>query len=365
MNKIPPAFGGAINKALEQVANSAIPSVSVADACTRESFIASWSRTLSEHAKELRQKGTSLQAPVVIVYLNSTGEFAKLHGNWIHRGMFGASHLDKFAGVLAVGTASIGCYTHPTVLQDMSLFETELRAYDLQTSPTVVLVSNTKLVVWPEGIDSQHNPQEIPLSDNKVVVNLDAIDAALAQFYKSVAQQNTKWWKDRTFRTTVEQPEATVQGDLWLYLTGTFAAVALIRMEEVSGNGRRDITVYPIAKNPDAQGAVLELKTLRDVRTPVKDPNSTPTKISLQENIDWACSGVQQSAAYRDSENLDGAFLCLYDFCAGNIKDVENAVAPHALQYNVIPRRYWITASHEEYRKHFFPLNPSAGGNSH
>ncbi|MDI1271957.1 hypothetical protein [Polaromonas sp.] len=353
-------FGGALASVLEQVACSTTPRVSVADACTPESFIASWSQTLSEHAKDLRKRGTPLQAPVVVVHIESTGEFSDQYRNWIHRRMLGASHLDKYAGVLAVGTASIGCYTYPAVLQDMSSCEDELRAHNIQSSPTVVLASDTKLLIWPQGIDSEYSPIEIPLSDNVAPVNLTTIDDALSQFYKLVAQQNTKWWKDRTLRTTVEQPEATVQGDLWIYLTGTFAAVALVRLEEVSGNGRRDITVYPTVKGPDAQGAVLELKTLRDVRTPVKNPASTPIKISLQENIDWACSGVQQSAAYRDSEKLDGAFLCLYDFCAGNIMDVENAVAPHASLYEVIPRRYWITASHEEYRKHFFPLNTAA-----
>jgi hypothetical protein len=364
MNQIQTTFGGALSKALEQVANSGSINISVADAYTRESFIDSWSRTLSEHAKRLRQMGAALQAPVFIVHVGSTGEFAKLHSAWKRRQTLGASHIDNFTGLLAVGTASIGGYTHPNMLPDMNTFEAELHANDLQESPTIALVSETKLMIWPKGISAQENIFEKTLSDTKTAVNVAAIDNALAQFDELVARQNSTWWKNRTLRITVELPENTVQDDLWLYLTGTFSEVALIRKEEASGNGRRDLTVYPRMKNPQDQRAVLELKTLRDVRTPVGEVTAPPTKISLQENIDWACSGVQQTAAYRDSEKLDAAFLCLYDFCAGNTTKVEEAAAPHALQYNVILRRYWITASHKEYREHFYPLTPPAHNGS-
>ncbi|TXT40927.1 MAG: hypothetical protein FD135_829 [Comamonadaceae bacterium] len=356
MNQIQTTFGGALSKVLEQVANSATTSISVADACTGESFVAGWIRTLSEHAKHLRIEGRTLQAPAVFVFVDSVGEFAKLHADWTHRLMLGASHIDNFSGVLGVGTAAIGGYTLPATLHDMSSFECELQSSGLQTAPTIALVSESKLLIWPDGIYSGKHI-EATLSDDAMPVTLTTIDSELSRFDVSFVRQNTTWWRESKRRCTVENPEATVQNDLWVYLSTVFREVALVRKEEVSGNGRRDLTIYPTTNNPQAQKAILELKTLRDVHTPIKKANAKPTKISLKENIDWACSGVQQTAAYRDSEKADGAFLCLYDFCAENGKAVENAVAPHAKTYNVTPRRYWITASNEEYRKFFYPLN--------
>ena len=94
-------------------------------------------------------------------------------------------------------------------------------------------------MIWPKGISAQENIFEKTLSDTKTAVNVAAIDNALAQFDELVARQNSTWWKNRTLRITVELPENTVQDDLWLYLTGTFSEVALIRKEEASGNTRR------------------------------------------------------------------------------------------------------------------------------
>ena len=86
-------------------------------------------------------------------------------------------------------------------------------------------------------------------------------------------------------------------------------------------------------------------------------PGATPTKFSQKEKEDWACSGVQQTAAYRDHERLDGAFLCLYDFCAGNSPAIAAVVKVHAMKYNVLHRHYWITASHKEHREDRYPLD--------
>lgn len=364
MNQTKNRFGGALEAAVEEVAVSAASSISVADACTRESFLDGWSRTLSEYARSLRRRGTVLQAPVVLAYVADTGQFARQHAAWKRKTMLGASPLSNFAGVLAVGTASVGGYEHPQSLADMDEFEAELRRCGLQAAPTIALVSETKLVIWPDGIDGETRHFENQLDDGTIAITLEAIDRVLQRFDEVVARQNTAWWKKASLRTTVERPEATVQDALWLFLAGVFSEVARIRKEDVSGNGRSDITVLPSKGRAQDQSAVLELKTLRDVRTPTKDPDATPTKISLQENIDWACSGVQQTAAYRDHEQLDGAFLCLYDFCAGNSSKVEEAVEPHARRYKVIARRYWITASHEEYRKYFYPLSLPVGGES-
>lgn len=350
-------FGGSLDAVVEQVAESAASSISVADACTLESFLDGWSRTLTDHARHLRCIGVPLQAPIVVVYVEDVGDFARQHSNWERRVMLGASYRDTLAGTLAVGTASVGGYVYPQHLADTQMLERELHSAGLFGAPTVALTSETKLLIWPDGVIGERNPFEKALDDGPIVIDLEAIDRVLQRFYEDRARQNTKWWKNALLRTTIERPEAAVQDELWLFLAGAFSEVARIRKEDVSGNGRSDITILPSRGSTQDQSAVLELKTLRDVRTPTKNPDATPTKISQEENIDWACSGVQQTAAYRDHEKLNGAFLCLYDFCAGNSPVVEEIVAPHAQKYNVLARRYWITASHAEHRQDRYPLD--------
>ena len=359
MNQLQTIFGGALGKALEQVANSGSMNISVADACTVESFIAGWVKTLSSHAKHLRNKGTTLQAPAVFVYVDSVGEFAKLHAGWTRKQTLGASPLDGFAGVLGVGRAAIGCHTSPATLPDMSSFDEELQANGLQTAPAIALVSESRLIIWANGICSDQHI-EVVLNDDTKPVTLTSIDSELSYFDAEFVRDNTTWWKNRKSRCTVENPEAAVQNDLWVYLSTVFREVALVRKEEDSANGRRDLTIYPSTKNPLDHKAILELKTLRDVRTPKDLTGKRLTKVSLKANIDWASSGVQQVAAYRDKEKANGAFLCLYDFCEGNVKDVENAVSPLADQYGVLMRRYWISGSHKENRNHKYSLNPPA-----
>lgn len=350
-------FGGALDAVVEQVAGSAASAISVAAACTLESFLDGWSRTLTDHARYLRRSGASLDAPIVVVYVEDVGEFARQHPNWERKAMLGASYRDTFAGILAVGTASVGGYIYPQRLAETQSLEAELRGASLLEVPTVALMSETKLLIWLDGVNGERSPFERELDDGPIVIDLSAIDRVLQRFYEDRARQNTKWWKNASLRTTIERPEAAVQDELWLFLAGAFSEVARIRKEDVSGNGRSDITILPSRGSSQDRSAVLELKTLREVRTPTKNPDATPTKISQQENVEWACSGVQQTAAYRDHEKLDGAFLCLYDFCAGNSSVVEETVVPHAKKYNVLARRYWITASHEEHRKDRYPLD--------
>lgn len=348
-------FGGAKEAALEQVASSAASSISVADAGTREAFLDGWARTLSEHARYLRSTGSSLTAPFVVAFVEDVGQFAR-QSQWARRAMLGASPKDCFAGILAAAAAEVGGCVHADMFVETSAIEAGIQSAGLQNSPTIALVSESKLLIWPNGIDGVLSPYTRDLDDRVIVVDLNAIDLALNSFYEVAGRQTKKWWKDTSLRTTVEHPEATVQYDLWLFLMAKFAEVARIKMEDISGNGRADITVLPMQKKSTDQSAVLELKTLRDFQTPKKEGRK-PTKISQQANVDWACSGVQQTAAYRDHEGLDGAFLCLYDFCAGNTDVVDKAVQPHAMKYNVLARRYWITASHEEHREDRYPLS--------
>jgi len=349
-------FGGALVTAVEEVADSAASSMSIADACTFESFLDGWVGTLSNHARHLRAIGDSLLAPIVVVFVGDAGAFFRQHPDWNRRAMLGASCRDDFAGVLAVGTASIGGFVFPKPLSKTAEFETVMGDVGLLDAPAIALMSETKLLIWPEGLNGADRPIERELvNDDPDGIDLDRIDRELAMFYEGFARQSTKWWQNASLRMTVDSPEAAVQNDLWICLTVAFRDVARVRQEDVSGNGRTDITILPSGGCPPNQSAVLELKTLRDVRTR-KHANSTPLKISERVNIRWALKGLQQTVGYREKEKLDGAFLCLYDFCAGNSSAVEAAIAPHAQKYNVLTRRYWITASNEEHRQDRFPL---------
>jgi hypothetical protein len=348
-------FGGAVDAAMEEVAKSSATSISVADAGTRESFLDAWARTLSDHAKYLRSSNVPLQAPMVVAYVADTGAFAGEHGQWVRRPMLGTSHRDNFAGILAVGTGGFGTFVYPTQLQDTEEFERQIRNAGLQHTPTISLVSNTKLLVWPDGIDGEPSAFERELQGSAVVIDLQVIDQELTRFYEVVARQTKKWWQNPSKRITVENPEAEVQYALWVFLMAKYSGVARVKTEDGIGNGRADITLIPTDDGLTNQSAVLELKTLREVRTP-RAGTKTLTRISLTANIEWACSGVQQTASYCARESFDGAYLCLYDFRAGDSSDVCDAVTPYANQYGVLHRRYWITASHTEHMKDRFPI---------
>ncbi|MBX3587770.1 MAG: hypothetical protein KF796_14130 [Ramlibacter sp.] len=354
MKKPMQRFGGAVEGILEKVVSTAGSDISVADAGTREAFLDSWAGKLSDHASYLRSAGKMLAAPIVLAYVPDTGAFTKTH-DWIIRRMLGVNFQDELSGVLAAGTSESGGCVHPQRFTDTGAIETAIRAAGLQAAPTIALMPQNKLFVWPDGIDSAEKPFERDLSGPAIVIDLDAIDQALTQFYEDVARQTKKWWHTASSRIVVNSPEGTVQYDLWVFLMAKYSHVARIKQEEKIGNGRSDITVVPLDTTCGNQSAVLELKTLRDVQTPTQ-AGTKLGKISQKSNIEWAASGLQQTAAYRDDNKMDVAFLCLYDFCATAGTEVMKVVSPAADALNVRARRYWITASHEEHRKERYPL---------
>lgn len=350
-------FGGAIEAALASVIEEATSTISAADAGTRAEFLNAWVRTLVDHAKYIRSSSSMLKAPVIVVYVPDTGQFAIGKG-WEHRLMLRASHKNNFAGMLVAGASEIAGYVCSNELKsdDTRSNEGEIKNAGLEHSLTIALMTESKLIVWPGGIDGQIAPIERDLNeDSCVIVDRNTIDADLTKFYEIHARQTKKWWKEAGQRVTVERPEGAVQEDLRLFLLALNSDFALIRNEESIGNGRADITIQP-RKKATGESAVLELKAIRDVRTP-ETSGTVPTKISEKDNIAWASAGVQQTAAYRKENTLDAAFLCVYDFCAKtNTVNVDNEVQHAANQYDVLYRRYWITASHKEHREDSFPL---------
>jgi len=345
-------LGGALKAAVEAVVDNGAAGISVADAGTRTAFLDAWARTLTEHARYLRSKGESLSAAVVLVHAENCADVGEGLG-WTRRPMLGGAPTDPFSGTLAIGTGEIGAYAAPEHLQDTNVITDAIRAANLGHSLTVALLSTSVLVIWPEGVDSDASPEiRRELDDAPVVLDLTALDQALKQFYERSARQSRTWWKDRAKRITVERPEGVVQNDLLHFLLGKYSEVARVKAETVIGHGRADITLTPM--NTNFTSAVLELKVTRDFLTP-KPGTVTPTACSLNENIDWAKSGVSQTAAYRDDESLEAAYLCVYDFCAGNREEIGKAIEDAAAPYSVIARRYWITTSHHEHRKDRYP----------
>lgn len=346
-------FGGAVQDAVEAVIQQGAGAISVADAGTKIAFLDSWTRTLTAHAKHLRLNNLTLKAPVVLIHVEDSARFVTTLG-WKRQPMLGTSHTDNFAGILAVGTAEFGGSVHPQRFSDTAEFTSEIESVGISTFLTIVLMSANKLFIWPEGILGGVGPNVRELDDAPVVLDLGKIERDLEIFYEEEARQTKKWWLDADLRITVNTPERVVQEALRLFLVGRYAEIAKVREEIVSGNGRTDITVRPT--NGSHESAVLELKTTRDLRTPKRAKTKPPISIPLATNIRWARSGIQQVAAYRDHEKFAGALLCVYDFCESQGKDIENAIKAAASQYQVIAKRYWITASHKEHREERYPI---------
>jgi hypothetical protein len=351
-------LGGALKAAVESVVENGAAGISVADAGTQPAFLDAWTRTLTAHARHLRAQRKELSAPVVLVYSeNCSDDGARL--GWVRRPMFGGSPTDPFGGTVAVGTAEIGAYVRLQPVTNTSDATDALQAAGLGNSLTVALLSTTSLVIWPKGLDSDVTPEiRRELDDAPVVLDLAAIDLMLQQFYEWAGRQPRAWWKERDKLITVEEPEGVVQNDLWFFLMGRYAEIARVKVEPRIGYGRADITFTPI--NPAHKSAVFELKSTRDFATP-QPGTTTPTRRSLKTNIDWARSGVAQTAAYRDDERLDAGYLCVYDFCAGDLKEITQAIEEAAAPYGVIPRRYWITSSNKEHRTSRYPDHPAGG----
>lgn len=347
-------FGGASSQLLAKVAQAGAAALSVADAGTREVFLNAWVEHLSEHARYLRSKGMTLSAPVALVHVPDAGAFARDQG-WKRRAMLGASERDELAGRLAIGSSETGGCEHPGRFACTEELEDAIRAAGLGDCPTVVLLTELRLIVWGAGVNGGDKPYVNELGGGPITVDLKAIERELERFYQGVARQTTTWWKDAGARITIERPEARVQYDLWVWLMATFSGGARVRQEDRIGNGRTDLTVVPLDTTGGNQSAVLELKTLRDFHTP-RQSGTEPTKITPRENSDWATSGLQQTATYRDDLQMNGAFLCLYDFCAGDGTALMAVVDPIASQFRVESRRYWITASNKEHREDKYPL---------
>lgn len=347
-------FGGASPQLLAHVALNGAAAISVADAGTREAFLNAWVEHLSEHAMYVRAKGKALAAPVALVYVPDTGAHARDH-EWKVMSMLGVSEREDMAGKLVAGSGETGGCTHPQRFTDLEKLEDAIRSAGLGNSPTVVLATELRLIVWGNGVEGGGQPSVNELRGGPITVDLKAVEHELDRFYEDVARQTKTWWKNASERVTIELPEAKVQYDLWVWLMCKFSSAARVRQEDTSGNGRTDLTIVPLDNAGGNQSAVLELKTIRDVHTP-KTAGAKLTKISQKENTDWATSGLQQTATYRDDLKMNGAFLCLYDFCAGDGKAMMAVVDPIASQFNVRAKRFWITASHEEHRKDRYPV---------
>lgn len=345
-------LGGANQQAVAAVVSNGAAVVSVADVGTKESFLDAWTRRLADHARLLRAKGESLEHPIVLIFVPDWAKVGKDLG-WVRRPMLGSRVADALSGTLGVGALNVGAFTRPQQISDVNDVEQAIEQADLGDCLTIALMSTTELWIWMQGLNAGIQPFQKLLDDAPVVVSLDTLDDKLSEFYEKVARQTQNWWMDAKERITVSSPEGVVQQHLWLYLLGAYADRAKVKPEEKIGNGRADLTFTPDYSSDSS--AVFELKVTRDCYTP-KPGTTTPTKIGLNDNVKWAVSGVQQTHAYREHEKLDGAFLCVYDFCAGNRQEIEQAVQDASIQLNVIGRRYWITASNEEHRKDRFPL---------
>lgn len=344
-------FGGANTNAITRASNKAAANLSVANAGTVHAFMDMWVQKLSNYAKELKSSQKMLDAPVTLIYVENCQEYGSKLG-WRPRPMLGTNPKDNLAGTLALVT-DIGGYALEESLSQTDEIENKLRTANLNFFPTLMLSSLTTMHFWPNGIDGDHAIQR-DLQD-EIVINLDMLNIQLDRFYEHRAKLGLGWWKNSTKFITKDNPERLVQDALWTFLLGQLADDARIKVEETIDNARADITIRPRIKSSESKSCVMELKTIRSFRTPENDQND-PTKISFKDNCDWACAGVQQTVAYKDTESLDIAFLCVYDFREADDATIDTHINVAAQKYNVINKRYWIANSHKVYREKEYPL---------
>ena len=330
--------------------------LSIADADSREAFLDAWTRTLSTHAKRMREKNLDLNAPFVVVQVEDCS-IQSSNGAWGSRATLGAAPHDNYNGLLTIANSGVGGYVYNKALSTPEAFETALKHEGLDNRPTMMLATPNKLLIWPDGIAAMQKPLERELSDASVVINADSIDHQLGRFYDLIARQCTRWWQDSSLYITKEGPEGLVQIELWGFLICFFGDFARVKLEEKIGNGRSDITVWPHDTRAPNGSAVLELKTIRDCRTPKnKGAKTKPAKITEKMNLDWALAGVQQTASYRDTEKMSAAFLCVYDFRKKDCKLIDEKIEPTVKAYAVISRRFWIAASHNAHATKNYPI---------
>ncbi|BBH15053.1 hypothetical protein [Chromobacterium haemolyticum] len=346
-------IGGANISAIGSVIEKAPSTLSVANSGSLAAFLDGWIAKLKAHVQWLSSQNKQLSAPVTIVYVENSGKEGRRLG-WTRRSMIGTNPSDELSGALIVTSTSTGGYVMAGKLSSTEEIENEIYSGELQEKPTIVLTQSA-IFYWVDGIGNDGEPIEVSLDGLTIVIDEDYIETQLNRFYEYHAITNKNWWKDAPKFITKSSPENLVQSALLPFLTAMMAERARVKEEENVGNGRADITIRPRKKNEGHQSSVLELKTLRSYLTPQKDGGKAKS-ISDKDNIDWASSGIQQAAAYRDDESLDLAFLCLYDFRKKNDDNVDNAISAGCIAYKVKPLRFWITASHEAYRKANYPL---------
>jgi hypothetical protein len=349
------SVGGASTALLDATASAVASSVSIADVETREAFLDAWAKTLSEHAAFLRANKKSLAAPVVVAFVPDTGAFCK-QAAWRPNAMLGASPRDEFSGMLIAATGEVGGCSPEKTFTQTSEFASALASNNLGNCLTVGLITESKILVWPEGVESiDAKPYERAIGGKAQAVDVTTIQVELHDFYMLDVRQSKRLWKDSANRIAVDRAEGKIQDHLWIYLVARMSNVARIKQEEEIGNGRADITIYPIDSNAPNQSAVLELKTIRQVMTP-KPGKTELRKITHRARVRWIRKGLQQSEGYRVHNKMDAALVCLYDFCEGNTDAVINDLAPWFLKYNVMPLRYWVTASNDEAREDSVPI---------
>ncbi len=349
--------GGASTVLLDATANACASTVSIADVETREAFLDAWAKTLSEHAAFLRAQKKSLTAPVIVAFVPDTGAFSKQAG-WQPNPMLGASPRDEFCGMLIAATGEVGGCSPDKTFTQTGEFSSALISSNLGNCLTIGLMTESKIVVWPEGVQSNDaKPYERPIGGKTQAIDVATIQAELHDFYLLDVRQSKRLWHDPVQRIAVNRAEGKIQDHLWIYLVARLSNAARIKQEEEIGNGRADITIYPIDTNAPNQSAVLELKTIRQIMTP-KPGKTELRKISHKARVRWIRKGLQQSEVYRAHNKMDAALVCLYDFCEGNTDAVVDDLAPWFLKYNVMPLRYWVTASNDEAREDSVPIPP-------
>ena len=192
-------FGGANSAAVQKVRNKGAENLSVAESGTRTAFLDAWTRTLTAHASYLRKQGETLDAPVIVAYVNDCAHFAEDHG-WSVRPLLGTAPTDSYAGMLIAATGGHGGCLHSDSFGDTSKFESAIDSAGLGETLTIGLMSTDQLFVWRQGLRSGVVPYARTLMDGLVLIDDTKICSDLNIFYEEEARQSKKWWRDASKR---------------------------------------------------------------------------------------------------------------------------------------------------------------------
>jgi hypothetical protein len=192
----------------------------------------------------------------------------------------------------------------------------ELNGHGLSTRPAVFILPNQrKVIVCPNGFANADETFELDIpvgvedevSEQTVVELLERFWIACVR----TPRRYKKLWDVPSKYVPVSDTEKQIQYQLAPVAKMRFYHGFHVEMELDTDEGRVDILVQAVPGGPARGSCVLELKVLRS-KYPSKSGN--PRACPPKENDEAVVKGIGQAEGYRNTRQLELAFLVCYDF---------------------------------------------------